>query len=697
MFRSKAFLSLVFLFFSFLLSAQPTPPSDLEGSALRSWLKTNWYDGFHTELSYSQARIAMYGTIDVETDGQVYCVYSGFNQSSDAVSFLDPINAEHTIPQSFFGSSLPMRSDIHHLFPTHMNVNSARGSDPFGEINDASTDTWYIGNSSGIQTLSSIPSSNIDNYSEDTGFLFEPREDHKGDLARAVFYFYTVYPSQAGPIEDIVDGGDLNILYEWHQNDPVDAWETQRNNRIEAAQGNRNPYVDYPDIVCKAWGFSCSTTPTPIITLNESITDFGTVAFGNVSTTQSYTVSGSDLTANLEINVSSNFQIAEIDNDADYTNAISITPTSGSVTNKTIFVRFNPTSDINGTVNGQITHSSSGASNVNVSLSGVEQSDVPPPSLNLSESSLDFGTIAFESASTGQSYIINATNLTADLIITSSSSFEVSLDDVDQSYGNSLSITPESGSITDQQIFVRFTPASNVNGLIEGTISHTSSGLSEQIVTVSGTEEIDTPATPEINFNFSQLTVRDGDSYEVKLFADVAPAQEMIVTISQNSLVNMDLSDFTTTPASTNSELELTWESGTTTASFRFQVTNAELFSEPSSKSVGFVINSSSNSSYSVGTNNSITLFIEGDVVNSLNDKQKNTFLTYPNPASEVVFVQTKSAQFQYSIINLTGKIVLNGYNKNDSLIDVSSLFSGTYILQVITDNSISSQLILVE
>ncbi len=71
-----------------------------------------------------------------------------------------------------------------------------------------------------------------------------------------MFYFYTMYPDQAGSIERLAKDG-TQTLYQWHVNDPPDTWERQRNSRIEVAQGNRNPYIDHPELLCRAWDFDC--------------------------------------------------------------------------------------------------------------------------------------------------------------------------------------------------------------------------------------------------------------------------------------------------------------------------------------------------------------------------------------------------------------------------------------------------------
>ncbi len=243
----------ILLMASLQLAAQTTPPSNLSGDELKSWLRTNWYDGKRVVLSYSTARGKMYNYID-NYDNKVTCVYSGYQESktyseTNTSTSMANINCEHTVPQSWFSEVEVMRSDIHHLFPTFMQWNSDRGSDPFAEIPDNQTTKWIRGTSS----QSAIPTTNIAEYSEDNSSAFEPREDHKGNVARAVFYFYTMYPTQAG---NITRAANLNTLYEWHKQDPVDDRERERNRRTAVAQGNLNPYIDYPELVAKAWGFA---------------------------------------------------------------------------------------------------------------------------------------------------------------------------------------------------------------------------------------------------------------------------------------------------------------------------------------------------------------------------------------------------------------------------------------------------------
>lgn len=177
----KTITIVVLVLFSFFSYAGPLPPDNLSGETLKVWLKNNWHAGKHQNLGYNNARRAMYSFIDKDTDGMITGVYTGFRQESRDTTFLNPINAEHTIPQSWFERKSPMKSDLHHLFPTHQNVNSSRSNSPFGEIDDSTTEKWYTADDSGLKKTTSIPSNEIDSYSESIGGeVFEPREDHKG-------------------------------------------------------------------------------------------------------------------------------------------------------------------------------------------------------------------------------------------------------------------------------------------------------------------------------------------------------------------------------------------------------------------------------------------------------------------------------------------------------------------------------------
>jgi len=202
-------------------------------------------------LSYSDAREEMYTSID-NVNGNVIGIYTAHSvalpaNESDPIQFLlmnnavNGINCEHTYPQSKGAANGNARSDMHHLHPARAQVNSSRGSKPFGENNDGDTDTWFYLD----QSQSSIPNASvIDNYSESDLLAFEPRESVKGNIARGIMYFYTMYKAEADAADPNFFWDQIETLCEWHYNDPVDQEEWTRTMEIGAIQGNNpNPFV----------------------------------------------------------------------------------------------------------------------------------------------------------------------------------------------------------------------------------------------------------------------------------------------------------------------------------------------------------------------------------------------------------------------------------------------------------------------
>ena len=234
-------------------------------NALNSLLGQNFVG-----LTYNTARDQLFMVIDNQkVNGQgaasntLEGIYTGqqvvgYSTRGDAQN--SGFNTEHIFPQSLFSQSLPMRADLYHLFPADAFANGQRGNLPFGVVSNPS---WQQGGSK------------LGNG------VFEPRDTHKGTVARAMMYFvlrYQDYSNFFAPQE--------NILRQWNENFPPDTIARRRNEDIEAIQGNRNPFVDYPQLAERINSFTANSV-APIhwdIVVAESNIDIDTVGFPTQAT-----------------------------------------------------------------------------------------------------------------------------------------------------------------------------------------------------------------------------------------------------------------------------------------------------------------------------------------------------------------------------------------------------------------------------
>ena len=216
----------------------------------------------HTTLSYSSLK-NYYDDTDLTADGYIWDMYSTckFTINDDGGSqsrICDLWNKEHSVPQSWFGESSPMKSDLFHVYPTDARVNNFRGNLPYGETSSRS----YIDNNS--KALGYIGSSNFSGYS---GKVFEPVDQYKGDFARTYFYMVARYldksfnKSENGKVVFTYSNSTtglttyaVNLFLKWHRQDPVSQKEIDRNNAVYKHQKNRNPFIDYPYLAEYIWG-----------------------------------------------------------------------------------------------------------------------------------------------------------------------------------------------------------------------------------------------------------------------------------------------------------------------------------------------------------------------------------------------------------------------------------------------------------
>ncbi|MEM6644875.1 MAG: endonuclease [Bacteroidota bacterium] len=228
----------------------------LSGSALRDAL-VSAYTPDQT-LGYNRGRDTLYAVVEADASGAVSGIYTGFSvqldPSADPSSYLftNGINAEHTWPQSLGASSEPQRSDMHILYPSKANVNSARGNNPFGELTNAQAVRWYRGAQS--QTA---PPANPGSWSTSGDDAFEPRDAVKGDVARAIFYYATIY----GGLSSAFFEEQAETLLAWNAADPPSSQEVERSARIAVHQGNVNPFALDPTLMSRIRGLVANQPP----------------------------------------------------------------------------------------------------------------------------------------------------------------------------------------------------------------------------------------------------------------------------------------------------------------------------------------------------------------------------------------------------------------------------------------------------
>ena len=248
------FFIYIFILFSFII-CQEQIGTGLYQNELITYLQTNYTSNQH--LGYNDARDILYSEID-NNNNNVYCIYTNYsvqiNPSEDPSTHMynNGINCEHLWPQSMGASGSPMKSDMHHLRPCKENVNSSRGNKPFNDILDYQTNTWFW-----LQySANNIPQNNLDEYSESGSAAFEPREDVKGDVARAMFYFYTIYNDDA---DAIFFNSQKDILYSWHVSDPPNSSEINRTWEIASYQNNiPNPFILDNSLIFRAYFYENS-------------------------------------------------------------------------------------------------------------------------------------------------------------------------------------------------------------------------------------------------------------------------------------------------------------------------------------------------------------------------------------------------------------------------------------------------------
>lgn len=204
----------------------------LEGPALMNAIRKAFQ--VRTMLSYSDAREVVFELHN--RDGVVRSVYSNHEVHTDGVpdhDGPDGMNVEHTVPRSR-GANGARKADLHNLYPTESVVNSIRSNHPFGVVTEA---TWEDPSGSGAKL----------GYDAEGNKVFEPPDEHKGNVARAMLYMKALYGKKVE-----ITTEEEAYLVRWHEADPVDPEERTRSAAIRQVQGNENPFVAMPELFHRA-------------------------------------------------------------------------------------------------------------------------------------------------------------------------------------------------------------------------------------------------------------------------------------------------------------------------------------------------------------------------------------------------------------------------------------------------------------
>lgn len=186
-----SFLTLSLTSFSTLHSQEIIFPG-LHGDSLITEIR-NYYTP-KTVIPYDQARTNLYNEIFLHNDS-LECFYSGYKipvpPGTNILAWTAKygIQTEHLYPRSLGSAAMPALGDLHHLVPSKSTINTMRKNAPFSDIPDNKTKYWLLGDKVFTRPNQKL----IDQYSESASNVFEPRESIKGDIARALFYFYSIY------------------------------------------------------------------------------------------------------------------------------------------------------------------------------------------------------------------------------------------------------------------------------------------------------------------------------------------------------------------------------------------------------------------------------------------------------------------------------------------------------------------------
>lgn len=257
-----SFFMLVCELFSQIPPAYYNKAAGLSGDSLKAALN-DIIDG-HTEYPYTSSSqddcwdILKKADQDPDSSNNVIGIYSAFSMDGPKEYHGGKgWSREHVWAKSRgdFSTSKGIGTDLHNLRAEDVSTNTARNNRNFDEAT-----IRYVDNSGNY-------SGTTDSYTSSTAdWVWEPRDEVKGDVARIIFYMTVRYEGENGELDlELTDSilsktdkraihGNAITLYQWHLDDTVSAAERARNDTIYKYQKNRNPFVDHPEYADSLYG-----------------------------------------------------------------------------------------------------------------------------------------------------------------------------------------------------------------------------------------------------------------------------------------------------------------------------------------------------------------------------------------------------------------------------------------------------------
>ena len=194
--------------------------------------------------------------------------YFPSGSSAHNTSAANGMNIEHSFPKSWWGGTENQAyKDLFNLMPCEKNINSAKSNYAMGVV-------------SNVRTNNGCTKVGKGSAGDKSCNLWEPADEWKGDFARNYFYMVTTYSNLTWTGEGLnmlqnnewptLQPWAYQLFLKWNRQDPVDAIEKERNEAVYGIQGNRNPFIDFPNLAEYIWGdstdvaFNLSTASTDI-------------------------------------------------------------------------------------------------------------------------------------------------------------------------------------------------------------------------------------------------------------------------------------------------------------------------------------------------------------------------------------------------------------------------------------------------